>query len=266
MVSRIRIVLVVSAIVVLTGCCDTQRTVICPDNTIHITGQVEAYYCGVCDMWNNSGVDPRYTVWTGKKATVSFVRLSGLSYTFETDDSSGFDILLDPGPYWVVVNTAHTRPDTFQNVYVARDTSLPLRIVYDYTLTDSIDFVFFYPGDTFTEQTERDYINGVTDLISHVMIAPNWAVRTVTESQYSDWTIVRYRIPVFNPYPVWQVYDVVKEILLEHPDDFPYLYVDPGFYVCMDRTGHADHNPPTITHSHLKNSGMVPLSMSIPTP
>ena len=265
MASRIKIVLVICAIVALTGCGDTQRTVICPDNTIHVTGQVEAYYCNVCDLWNNSGVDPRYTVWTGKKATITFMRLSGLSYTFETDDSSGFDILLDPGPYWVVVNTAHTRPDTFQNVYVARDTSLPLRIVYDYTLTDSIDFVFSYPGDTFTEQTERNYINECNGRVG-LMIAPNWAVRTVTEFQHLDWIVVRYRIPVFNPYPVWQVYDAVKEVLREYPDDFPYLSVDPGFYVCLRRTGRADHYPPTVTHSHLKNSGMVPLSMSIPTP
>ena len=207
--------------------CTEKETIVCPqeDDLTHmvkVSGQVRAFRClPYEDDYNNLGKELRYTVATGERATVKFVRLTGLTFALETDDSSAFSLLLDSGAYTIVVDCPHAYPDTFFNMYFSSDTVLDLRILYDYLDSDSIHFSFNYrfQYDTLGEVEERACLGRLGSYIGG-MFEARAAGRKIYYNELIGW-YVYYAAPMVQPYRVWQAYERSERIVGNPAYDFP---------------------------------------------
>lgn len=216
-------------VLVLLVSCDSDDT-ITNSNNITVQGQLLAYYCGVDDIINNTGKDLRYTAVTGESGVCSFINPEGKRYLSETDDSSNFIISLPPDSYAVHVITSHSYPDTVAHLNISEDTSITLKIAYEFIYTDSIDFNFYYTSDTLTASEEMVLLNLLMNLSGN-MASPEAARRW--EYEIFGALRVKYRTPLKPEARMIFVYESTKNVIDSLPGIFPQsLSIDPGAYIC----------------------------------
>lgn len=229
--NQLSIVLVLALIL----SCSVERTVVYQDRggpvgNISVTGQVRAFLCELDEgSWNNVGHELWYTVATGKKATVKFIRLTGLTFAVQTDDSSAFELLLDSGAYTIVVECSHAYPDTFYNVYFAKDTTIDLKILYDYLDPSHVVFTFVYgsPGDTLHQIDELNTLKRLNALVGSMFAVHN-AARNINSGY------VYYSAPTNQPYEVWQAYEASWRVVENKAYSFPdHFSIVPLGYPCL---------------------------------
>jgi hypothetical protein len=228
-----------SALIIAVISCTDEYTIVCPhggerSGSLTVSGQVRAFWCFLNEYdWNNARRELRYTVATGERATVNFIRLSGLTFSVQTDDSSSFETTLDSGAYTIVVECGHAYPDTFFNVCIINDTIMDIRILYDYLCSDSITYQFQYQSidDTLPEADERQYLVTLNQFLGG-MFDPFGASRRVIDIGFFG-TYVHYGAPVNPPNKVWQVYEASRKVLTNPAYQLPEnLSVEPLTYFC----------------------------------
>lgn len=226
----------------LLSCSDDSTYYITKNNTAFtVDGQVRIWLCGVGDIWNNPpGGDMRFHTQTnGDSALITFTRLNGLWTRVYTDDSSSFSRVLDEGPYWIVIETGWTVPDTIKDFNIASDTTLIIDLVFTYLDPVLINAQFYYEtGDTATAQEEWDMIRLLNGYLwGKLAISgtePPLELRDVHEYALgaisSSWKISIHR----PPYHIHDVLEQAQDILWAMPSRFPNLRVYQYYaYICM---------------------------------
>ncbi len=218
----IKLIFCVAMLVALFIGCDDDSNPIGPYPPIAVSGEIISYHCAGWGGFTHLPVD----------ATVEIIDSTGYSFFVPVKDTGWFWTRVYPRRYTIVVETANTWPDTFENVDIQADTMLALYVSDDFDYTDKLDFCFYYRADSLGEVQEREIIDEINGLIDSIFI-PNEASREVIE--FSLGVIVVYGVPVREEYRVWYAYNAVRKIinegLLELPPDF---YVDPGSFICLD--------------------------------
>ena len=221
---------------VITGCSDDGNPV-GVSGANHVTGQVMIYLCTLWeDDFNNWGWDHRYTVTTGEKAEVRLVFPNGQSRQILTDDSSAFLYVLDSGTYDIIVQTPHSYPDTFSNVEIATDTTLKLKILFDYLETDHLTFYYRYNSglDSLGERLERHYLEKIDQSIGNDLRL-DLAKRTIDTVYMSDIYYIKYRIPTTRPRYLWMTYEKARWLLERESCEFPEtLKLNYLGYICFN--------------------------------
>jgi len=209
-------------IFITTGCSDDDNPVGAAGGN-HVAGQVMVYRCSLGEYdFNNLGWDHRYTVATGEKAEIRFVCADGHSRQTITDDSSAFLLSLDSGVYDIIVATPHSYPDTFYNIEITGDTSLNLKILFDYLETDYLTFYYRYDSglDSLGERLERHYLGKLNQFTGNELRL-DLAKRSTTMSYMSDIYYVRYRIPTTKFQYLWETYEKARWYLDMESEEFP---------------------------------------------
>jgi len=217
-----KVVLCGVILALLVGGCDDDDNPVGPYPPIAVSGEIISYHCAGMGGYTHLPVD----------ATVEIIDSTGYSFFVPVKDTGWFWTRVYPRRYTIVVETANTWPDTFENVDIQADTMLALYVSDDFDYTDKLDFCFWYRADSLGEARELEMIGEINRLTDSIFL-PLEATREVID--FSFGVIVIYGVPVREEYRVWYAYNAVRKIineeLLELPPDF---YVDPGSFICLD--------------------------------
>jgi hypothetical protein len=214
------------------GSCTKEKIVapVIPQATV--SGVVNAWWCGIGDCVNNTG-DVRYTVHTGRSATVKFVREGNCCTTFGgTDDSSVYEIRTAKGNYFIVVETPYAHPDTLYGVTLTADTVIDLDFVYETQTPDTIGIWCEYasPDDTLDQSVELAAIRDFNQWIGDMLDVDSMGRRTYTLSPPE--IIMEYRVPVRPAYAPWQVEEKAQDLWAAlMPDNMSFTL---DGYICLD--------------------------------
>ena len=243
-------ILLVLTAVFFTSCQDKTITTPCPADcrVTEVKGSVLAWKCRVGDILNNRSRDLRFTIATGEPANIIFIRENGFQSRFQTDDSSSFLRLVTPGTYDIAVETGFTWPaDTFHSVYIDKDTTLTLSIVYGVLNSNDVNIQFQYnqPSDSLGATAEWDLILELSTRIGWPFLISPWR----------DFPADRRKVmePVFPGAPWWVTYkmtikreaglnvivvtsDAVNALENDTTGTFPRkMYASCGYYICLDK-------------------------------
>ncbi len=204
------------------SCSDEEKLVYISDSdvvNVEVSGTVYAYYCGWFEGYNGS---TRYTVATGEKATIKFLRLGDYSYIFETDDSSDYKMLIDTGTYDIIVEIGHSFPDTAENVYIANDTTIDFEFIYATLIPDTLSLEFYYnpAADSLGEEVETNHLNSLNGRLGNVLDIEN-CTRTAHYSQILGSYHVYYYTAFDTSYYFWQVVEAANNILAIYESVYP---------------------------------------------
>lgn len=213
------------------GSCTKEKIVapVVPKATV--SGVVYAWRCDVCDWINNHG-DVRYSVQTGRSATVKLVRADNCCTTIgATDDSSVYEIRAAKGEYNIVVETPYARPDTLYDITLTADTIIDLDFIYETQTPDTISIWCKYDiaDDTMYQSVERGYIYSFNQWIGN-MLKVDSMVRKVY-GQFPPVIFMEYRIPTQPEYAPWQVEEKVHYVWGGMPDNMSFAT---DTYICLD--------------------------------
>jgi len=227
------------AIGLLVVACNENKNPVQPEPSYTVSGTLDIWRCGVGDWFNNQGEDHRFGVVTGRTAVLRFISSEGAESVCLTDDSSTFRIALDTGSYSLVIETDYTWPDTVPDLHVGTDTALALNIVYAWFEPASLRVVFYYsnPADSLGEFRERAFLQFFEDRMEGMVVVDS-ASRTVRTypPDPAIFAYVTYAVPVAAEHTKWQVVIRAQAVFLEYETFFPGgFYVDPGYYICMNR-------------------------------
>lgn len=243
---RVALILMLTAIA---GCGDkitNQFNTIIEGPTTPTKATVLGWRCGVGDLINNGSGPGTFDSSPGRRARVTFEYINGNNHFEYTDDSSEVSIELPNGPYRIIVETQFTRPDTFFNITIPRDSAIDLEIVYDYWLADSIGIRFMYvpAADSLGNAAELSYFQQLNQLSSTALeILPHKFRRSeqVLELFGTPTAFIEYYLPVRRTEisNTYEAIDIVTaamaEAALEHKFPNSMSFIDTHFY-CLFRT------------------------------
>ncbi len=224
--------LTILAVIVIAACSDDDNGT-GPVSTFEVSGDVLAYFCGIDDFMNNSG-DPRYTVRTYRPAFITLTDRRGREHWCLTDDSSAYRFDLEEGEYDISIYADYVRPIDLGSVVISSDTTLDLKIVYDfYTDGHYLFGNFYYPdGDTLGQSAEVAALDRLSDAAGHVI----WtgSIERDHVSQIGPAVHVSYRLPIDLPIMNFEAFDSLHAELSSNSELYPSeLSLDPGNYICM---------------------------------
>lgn len=218
----VAIILPVSMILLFS--CSEDTGVVCPDNdglihNVNVSGTVFAYYCSPYNGYNGS---TRYSVATGLKATIKFLRLGDFSYIFQTDDSSRYDILVDTGTYDIILETGHVIPDTIFGVSIDGDTAIDFEFYYMFLNPDSISLEYYYrpAQDSLGDSIEQHYLRWLNGLLDNVIDLDNSTRSTHYSSLLGSYSVV-YRAGFNSNCYAWQIMLAANSVLAAYESEFP---------------------------------------------
>lgn len=232
MKSIIRTVVMLAVAAGWLGSCTKEKIVtpVVPQATV--SGVVNAWRCGIGDCLNNYG-DVRYTVSTGRSATVKFIREGDCCTTVGgTNDSSIYEIRTVKGNYRIVIETPYAHPDTFYGVTLTADTVIDLDFVYETQTPDTIGIWCEYASadDTLDQSVELTAIRNFNQLIGNMLDVDAMARRTYALSPPT--IFMEYRVPVRPAYAPWQVEEKAQDWWAAMMPDNMSFTVDG--YICLD--------------------------------
>lgn len=184
-----------------------------------VSVRVNGWRCGVRDFWNNMEGPGKFSSERAFRAELIFDYINGNTHSQFTDDSSEVTLSLPHGPYSIIVKTQFTRPDTFYNMLVPRDSVMEVDVVYEFERGDSLHIEFWYPnaGDSLGQLEERSNIGRLYHLIGGKLALSPLTVRHTVESfeLFGIPTLVSsYFIPIKWYRPIY-TYEVIDTALVE---------------------------------------------------
>ncbi len=181
----------------------------------NVSVRVNGWRCGVRDYVNNVGPG-RFSSERAFRAELVFEYINGLTHLQFTDDSSEVSLVLPDGPYRIIVKSHFTRPDTFYNVLVPRDSALEVDVVYEFERGDSLYVEFWYPiaGDSLGQLEERSKIGRLNHAIGNKLALSPLTVRQTMEG-YGPGLLSSYFIPIrwYRPIYTYEVIDTALAVL-----------------------------------------------------
>lgn len=236
-------VLLLAALLTIAGCGDdvvNNYTTINEGPASSVTVRVNGWRCGVGDYVNNSGGPGRFSAERAFSAELTFEYINGFTHAQFTDDSSEVSLVLPDGPYRIIVKSHFTRPDTFYNVLVPRDSALEVDVVYAFPLGDSLNVYFWYSNadDSLGQLEERTKIGRLNQRIGGKLVISPLTVRH-TEQIVGSSALSSYFIPIsrFRPIYTYEVIDTALAELHRGQIDgaFPgSMYIGNITYFCAD--------------------------------
>ena len=204
------------------SCSDEEKLVYISDSdvvNVEVSGTVYAYHCGWLEGYNGS---TRYTVSTGVKATIKFLRLGDYSYIFETDDSSDYEILIDTGTYDIIVEIDHSFPVTKERVFIGNDTTVDFEFFYVTEVPDTLSLEFYYnpASDSLGEEAEMNYLNSLNSRLRNVFDIENCTKR-IYEGQFLSTYHVYYYTTYDTSYYFWEIVESANNILAIYESEYP---------------------------------------------
>jgi len=218
--SSIMLLLIAAALIF--SCSDDEKIVNIDDPDIfnvEVTGTVYAYYCNPYQEYNGSD---RYTVSTGMKATIEFLRVGDYSYIFKTDDSSNYEMQIDTGTYDIVLKNDHAFPDTIMNVEIAGDTVIDFEFLYATLWPDTLSLEFYYnpDSDSLGESTQVALMNSLNGALGHILDIDQ-RIRRDHHGGYGSYGVY-YEVPFDTGYYFWEVWLAATSELEAAEHIFPY--------------------------------------------
>lgn len=212
-----KLILLLASVLVIAGCGDkvtNNYTTINEVPASNVSVRVNGWRCGVRDYVNNGGPG-RFSSERAFSAELIFEYINGNAHSQFTDDSSEVSLVLPDGPYRIIVKSHFTRPDTFYNVLVPRDSALEVDVVYDFLLGDSLNIQFWYPNadDSLGQLEERAKIGRLNQLIGGKLALSPLTVRHTAED-FDPALLSSYYIPIRWIRPIY-TYEVIDTALAE---------------------------------------------------
>lgn len=238
----VSVIMIMGSILSLNGC--EERTVINNyNNSLRVSGSIKAWQCYVGYPYGAEQTHLFSDITNGDSAQVTFTRLNGRAYSLHTNDSSSFDLVLDEGAYSITIESGWTLPKTFNNVYIARDTTFTLDVVLQVVDPVNMNIAFWYKTiDSLGAEWEWDQIRLLNGYLHNKLAIRGFtppdsllAERDVTplwdNTIYSEWTIQIY----YPEYHIQDVYDEIKDITDYLSNDSVNIDAYPaGIYICLN--------------------------------
>lgn len=219
-----KLILLLTSVLIIAGCGDkvtNNYTTINEGLASNVSVRVNGWRCGVRNYVNNDGPG-RFSAARAFSAELIFEYINGNTHSQFTDDSSEVSLVLPDGPYRIIVKSQFTRPDTFYNVLVPRDSALEVDVVYDLLLGDSLNIQFWYPNadDSLGQLEERTKIGRLNQLIGGTLALSPLTIRHTMEGS-GPGLLSSYFIPIrwFRPIYTYEVIDTsLAELRKGHLD------------------------------------------------